>query len=90
MNITFFRIRSDHNIDGTIEILRKWVKSIDKEYHSIDLEFSVDEENFPQSKGVAHWSEDRFSHIINLRETALYSARKKWADYYLVNKTNTF
>lgn len=79
-----FRIRSDHNIDNTVEILNKWINSVSEKYHSIDFESSDDNIDFSDSKGIAHWSEDRFSHIIGLRESALNYARNKWADYYLV------
>lgn len=55
-----------------------------KLYHSVDVEFVKGAPDFADSKGPAHWSEDRFSHLIQLRESALNYARNKWADYYLV------
>lgn len=71
-------------MDDTIEVLHKWIPTVKKQYHSIYTEFVRDEIHFTDSKGIAHWSEDRFSHIIELRESSLNFARNKWADYYLV------
>lgn len=71
-------------MDNTLEVVQKWIKSVDREYHSIDFEYVNSNANYQDAKGIAHWSEQRFSHIIHLRETALNIARNKWADYYLV------
>lgn len=35
---------------------------------------------------LGYWSEDRYSHIISLRQEALENARASWSDYLLVCK----
>jgi hypothetical protein len=42
-------------------------------------------ERLPEEKGPAHWPSTRFTHIIQLREEALVTARQMWADYIWVS-----
>lgn len=37
--------------------------------------------------GPLHWSTKRFDKVIALRENALLAARRAWADYLFVRKT---
>ncbi|XP_018577272.1 glycosyltransferase 25 family member [Anoplophora glabripennis] len=83
-------IRSDHNIDRSIEILRLWISSVKGDYHSINTEFSDLERGFPQEQSPAHWTVDRFNHVINLRESALDHARLMWADFFLAIDCDVF
>jgi hypothetical protein len=80
----FSRIRSDHNTDRTIELLEKWIAQVKDQYHMISTEFVKDQELYPDERGPAHWTKERFDHVISLRESALNFARKIWADYFLV------
>ncbi|XP_044269786.1 glycosyltransferase 25 family member [Tribolium madens] len=75
-------IRSDHNSDKTIEILRKWINAVKDEYHLISTDFVEGDEAYPNENGPAHWTQERFNHVIDLRESSLNFARKIWADYY--------
>lgn len=79
-----FRIRSDHNVDKTIEILEKWISSVQHDYHSINAELSRNYTHFSDEEGIAHWSKLRYNYLIALREAALNYARHIWADYILV------
>lgn len=81
----FFRIRSDHNTDNSIELLKIWIDSVRDNYHLIDYELNENEENFEDEQGPAHWPISRFTHVISLREKALNFARNLWADYVLVS-----
>ncbi|KAG5887523.1 hypothetical protein JTB14_022135 [Gonioctena quinquepunctata] len=77
-------IRSDHNSDKSLEILRLWIAAVKDEYHSINTEFVEDvSPQYPHESGPAHWTVERFNHIIRLRESALNFARSIWADYLL-------
>ncbi|XP_038650913.1 procollagen galactosyltransferase 2-like isoform X5 [Scyliorhinus canicula] len=38
--------------------------------------------------GPKHWSNSRFSHVMKLKQTALKTAREKWADYILFVDTD--
>uniref|UniRef100_A0A0C9RI84 AAEL003481_0 protein n=1 Tax=Fopius arisanus TaxID=64838 RepID=A0A0C9RI84_9HYME len=74
-------IRSDNNIDNSIEILSKWLNKEGKHYHSINARLDSESHGFDDEKGTADWSNDRFTHVINLRQEALDYARESWADY---------
>lgn len=82
-----YRIRSDHNEDNSVEILRKWISVVQHQYHSIHTEFlSSPPYRLSEEKGPAHWPPERFTHIIQLREEALSAGRNLWADYVWVRK----
>lgn len=81
-----YRVRSDHNEDRTLEILKIWLSSVEGHYHSINAELlSSPPVRLPEEKGPAHWPSSRFTHVIQLREEALAAARHMWADYILVS-----
>ncbi|KAK3912749.1 Glycosyltransferase 25 family member [Frankliniella fusca] len=77
-------IRSDHNEDNTADILRDWISSVQKnhDYHSISSEIlSSPPFRLGEEMGPAHWTPLRFTHVIQLREEALETARQLWADF---------
>ncbi|KDR07691.1 hypothetical protein L798_02745, partial [Zootermopsis nevadensis] len=75
-------VRSDHNEDRTLEILKIWLSSVEGQYHSINAELlSSPPVRLSEEKGPAHWPSSRFTHVIQLREEALAGARQMWADY---------
>ncbi|XP_067012190.1 glycosyltransferase 25 family member [Anabrus simplex] len=75
-------VRSDHNEDNTLEILRKWLSSVEGSYHSVNAELlSSPPTRLGDEDGPAHWTPSRFTHIIQLREEALVAARQMWTDY---------
>ncbi|KAL1456416.1 hypothetical protein WDU94_001147, partial [Cyamophila willieti] len=76
-------IHSDHNIDNSSSIVKTWLVENQHKYHHVDSVF--DPEPYSDlDEDVAYWPEERYTHMINLRESALISARKLWADYILV------
>ncbi|XP_026474672.1 glycosyltransferase 25 family member [Ctenocephalides felis] len=85
-------IRSDNNIDHSLEITKLFLDKISEQYHSVDYEyttkklFSSNEDNNVISK----WSEERFKHVIKLKEEALGKARKMWADYVFFLDADVF
>ncbi|XP_023218835.1 procollagen galactosyltransferase 1-A-like [Centruroides sculpturatus] len=74
-------IRSDHNIDKTAEMLQMWVAKERNKYHKIDIEIDETTDFFSDEDGVFDWSLQHFAHVIQLRESALETARQSWADY---------
>ena len=48
-----------------------------------DVYFSPD---FSDQTGDCHWSQERFNHVISLRQRALLFARQIWADYIFVSQ----
>lgn len=84
-------IRSDHNSDNSIEILKVWLNSVQDDYHSVDSELDeTSPKKFPDETGPAHWPPSRFNHIIKLREDALQYARQMWADYVMFIDCDVF
>ncbi|KAJ3662789.1 hypothetical protein Zmor_007118 [Zophobas morio] len=83
-------IRSDHNSDKTVEILHKWIATVKDQYHMINTAFVEGEESYVDEHGPAHWTKERFNHVISLRESALNLARDLWADYFLALDCDVF
>ncbi len=77
-------VRSDHNEDNTDEILQKWLDA-QTGYHSTNVIITKSEPNSrrhpDQDQGPLQWSDQRFRHIMKLKEEALEAARSMWADF---------
>lgn len=85
-------IKSDDNVDNSIEILKKWLSSVKNKYHNVKVSF---EKNGKKSvnqdqKGIGYWTDERFNHIIQLREEILNYGRQIWADYLLMLDADAF
>lgn len=81
-NPIFYRIKSDQNDDDSIEILDKWIPTVKDWYHHIFYDFK---NHSSDGKIVTKWNEERFRHIINLKQEALERAKDTWADYAWVS-----
>lgn len=53
-------------------------------YHGVEVNFDEESSGFKDENGIAHWSTQRFLHMINLREKALDAGRNIWADFVWV------
>ncbi|XP_027843955.2 glycosyltransferase 25 family member [Aphis gossypii] len=88
-------IRSDHNIDNSITILNKWLETSGTVYHSVDVKVDNNSTKYDDESGPAHWPHSRFQHIVQLKESALRTARESWSDYiwfldcdaFIINKS---
>ncbi|KYQ48787.1 Glycosyltransferase 25 family member [Trachymyrmex zeteki] len=85
-----FWIRSDNNVDNSIEILNKWISSRSKMYHSMNVYLNASSTGFEDERSIADWSPRRFAHIIDLREQALDYAKEIWADFILMLDADVF
>lgn len=74
-------IRSDHNIDDSSYILNEWLETSGTAYHSVDVKIHDEPRKYDDESGPAHWPRSRFQHVVELRESALRTARDRWADY---------
>ncbi|KAG8225161.1 hypothetical protein J437_LFUL002861, partial [Ladona fulva] len=84
-------IRSDHNEDQTLEVLKTWLESSQSSYHSTNIILTDSPPGrHPDEKGLGHWPQSRFKHVIQMREEALEYARKIWADYIWFMDCDTF
>lgn len=85
-------IRSDHNEDSTLEILRSWVDRVraKHEYHHIITDFKECGGDECSSLPLVEWSQERFRHVINLRQDSLDTARFYLADFFLSVDADVF
>ncbi|KAF6202044.1 hypothetical protein GE061_004441 [Apolygus lucorum] len=83
-------IRSDHNIDDSIDVLEKWLNAYKHLYHSVHSVLERQGSSLRGEEGVAHWPLSRYRHVIPLRESALHTARYMWADYLWVLDCDVF
>ena len=53
-------------------------------YHRVLINVSDTPNDYENTAGPAEWSESRYKQMMYLRQKALDSARKQWADYLFV------
>ena len=81
---SFNRIKSDQNQDKSLEIMTKWISTVENSYHHIYHELADSPATSIDDKIPTNWTQERFKHIINLREEALNKGRELWADFVWV------
>lgn len=83
------RIRSDHNEDKTSKILQEWSQNVKHLYHRVLVNVSDTPHKYDDAVGPAEWPDSRYQQMMYLRQKALDSARKQWADYLFVSIQET-
>ncbi|XP_063000652.1 inactive glycosyltransferase 25 family member 3 [Elgaria multicarinata webbii] len=79
---------TDHNVDNTTEMLHEWLTAVESLYRHIEWR-SVDEpSSYPDELGPKEWSNQRFEHLMRLKQEALSFARAERADYILFADTD--
>lgn len=63
--------------------MNKWIASVEKSYHHIYHELTASP-SAADDRIPTNWTQERFKHIINLREEALNKGREIWADFVWV------
>ena len=53
-------------------------------YHRVLINVSKTPSHYEDTSGPGEWSESRYRQMMYLRQRALESARKQWADYLFV------
>ncbi|XP_078082417.1 procollagen galactosyltransferase 2 [Mustelus asterias] len=79
---------TDHNMDNTTAVLREWLISAQRFYHYVEWRPLDEPTSYPNELGPKHWTQTRFEYIMKLKQAALKSARKQWADYILFLDTD--
>lgn len=75
-------IRSDHNADRTIPLLEEWLAHNKHKYHYTDIKLDkASPTSYPRDVEGTEWSDERFSHVMRLKEDLLNKARDSWADF---------
>ncbi|KAL7852006.1 hypothetical protein SRHO_G00177910 [Serrasalmus rhombeus] len=77
-------VATDHNVDNTTAMLREWLTNVQNLYHYVEWRPQEDPSEYEDEDGPKHWSNDRYEHVMKLRQAALETAREMWADYFLV------
>lgn len=54
-------------------------------YHLVNVGLDEKSMGIEDEDGIADWSTNRFTHVINLREELFHFGRKIWADYIFVS-----
>lgn len=73
-------VRSDHNADATLDVLGDWLDAYGRDYHSLNVSHGGGNDEVLLAE-PAKWTEERFRHVMRLKEEALEEARRIWADY---------
>ncbi|XP_065274860.1 inactive glycosyltransferase 25 family member 3 [Emys orbicularis] len=80
---------TDHNIDNTTEILWEWLTAMEKHYRYIEWKSVEEPSSYPDELGPKHWTDERYEHVMRLKQEALSFARAKGADYLLLTDTDS-
>ncbi|XP_053863365.1 inactive glycosyltransferase 25 family member 3 [Malaclemys terrapin pileata] len=80
---------TDHNIDNTTEILWEWLTAMEKHYRYIEWKSVEEPSSYPDELGPKHWTDERYEHVMRLKQEALSFARAKRADYLLLTDTDS-
>ncbi|XP_065188003.1 procollagen galactosyltransferase 1-like [Sycon ciliatum] len=86
-------IHTDHNQDNTAELLTEWKRNARYLFH--DIKLTVGESDAYTAVNVngtadMDWSDERYVHVLKLRQAALEAARQAWADYILYVDCDNF
>ncbi|XP_052221589.1 glycosyltransferase 25 family member-like isoform X2 [Dreissena polymorpha] len=74
-------IRSDHNEDNSTSMVSTWIKAVEHLYNNVEFVYDDSYTKYEDAKSPCDWSDQRFKHVMHLRDKALHAARLQWADY---------
>uniref|UniRef100_A0A8C9SS55 procollagen galactosyltransferase n=1 Tax=Scleropages formosus TaxID=113540 RepID=A0A8C9SS55_SCLFO len=77
-------VATDHNVDNTTAILRNWLIKVQSLYHYVEWRPQEEPRSYEDESGPKQWTNERYAHVMKLRQAALESARDMWADYFLL------
>ncbi|CAM2103641.1 inactive glycosyltransferase 25 family member 3 isoform X1 [Caretta caretta] len=80
---------TDHNIDNTTKILWEWLTAMEKHYRYIEWKSVEEPSSYPDELGPKHWTDERYEHVMKLKQEALSFARAEGADYLLLTDTDS-
>uniref|UniRef100_A0A4W3JZS1 Collagen beta(1-O)galactosyltransferase 2a n=1 Tax=Callorhinchus milii TaxID=7868 RepID=A0A4W3JZS1_CALMI len=81
---------TDHNLDNTTAVLREWLQNVQYLYHYVEWRPMEEPKFYNDEVGPKHWTNSRFTHVMKLRESAMKTARDKWAEYILFVDSDNF
>ena len=80
-----FRIRTDHNEDNTSAVLKEWARNVRPLYHRVLINVTETPKSYQDSESPLQWTDQRYNHVMELRQKALDAAQKQWADFLFVS-----
>ena len=84
-----FYIQTDHNQDNTPSLLAEWVENARGYYN--DITFNTSSHiSYTQSLGPSDWEEDRYIHLMKIRQNVLDHARSRNIRYVFFVDTDNF
>ncbi|KAG8038300.1 hypothetical protein G9C98_006627 [Cotesia typhae] len=67
-------IRSDNNVDNSIEILNVWLSEQLSNYHLVNVVLDEKSTGIEDEEDIADWSSNRFTHVINLPKNKIVAS----------------
>uniref|UniRef100_A0A4W4GZG1 procollagen galactosyltransferase n=1 Tax=Electrophorus electricus TaxID=8005 RepID=A0A4W4GZG1_ELEEL len=77
-------VATDNNADNTTYLLRDWLINVQKLYHYVEWRPKEKPSAYAGEEGPKHWPNQRYAHLMKLRQAALEGARDMWADYLMI------
>ncbi|KAL4648750.1 procollagen galactosyltransferase 1-like [Arapaima gigas] len=77
-------VATDHNVDNTSAVLHEWLTQVQNFYHYMEWRPQEESRSYADEEGPKHWTNQRYEHVMKLRQAALDTARDIWADYFLL------
>ncbi|XP_075041197.1 inactive glycosyltransferase 25 family member 3 [Mixophyes fleayi] len=74
---------TDHNEDTTLEVLQKWLESVQPLYNSVVWTSQERPRWYSEEIGPKQWPKERYEQVMKLRQQALNYAKEHKADYIL-------
>lgn len=80
---------ADHNRDNSVEVVENFLTVYKHEYHATQLDVDNTKIEYASQRGDLDWPNERYIHIMKLRQKAVERAMDQWADYaFLVDADN--
>ncbi|KAM6972558.1 procollagen galactosyltransferase 1 [Aplochiton taeniatus] len=78
-------VATDQNVDNTTSLLEEWLSNVQDLYHYVEWTPQEKPSVYTDEVGPKHWTNQRYEHVLKLRQAALDTARETWADYFLLS-----
>uniref|UniRef100_A0A8C9VE75 procollagen galactosyltransferase n=1 Tax=Scleropages formosus TaxID=113540 RepID=A0A8C9VE75_SCLFO len=78
------RVATDHNVDNATAVLRERLARVQSSYHRVEWRPREEPRSYEDEEGPKHWPNQRYEHVMRLRQAALDTAWETWADFFLL------
>uniref|UniRef100_A0A8C9SE16 procollagen galactosyltransferase n=1 Tax=Scleropages formosus TaxID=113540 RepID=A0A8C9SE16_SCLFO len=77
-------VATDHNVDNATAVLRERLARVQSSYHRVEWRPREEPRSYEDEEGPKHWPNQRYEHVMRLRQAALDTAWETWADFFLL------